>query len=442
MRQTILTDECKSCHHNTNLARQSGSVVLVCLLLLALISSLGMIALSTTDFELNQAAKRKASMQAFYAAESGLAEAMRRLRELPSANDYIGDTAVPHDVDWSAYILTSADWESSGDPSYDSSLRNYIPTAGNPTGTTIQANSKQVHIDYFVRIRHKREYDSEQAGHTPGYPHYIDNDAVSSPNSDASRGGIIYYGYGDAASPSKAVQFTPSSATQHSPVEIVTVYGMSGDNVKGVEAEIVRHPGLKVLGAIYSEGDFTGNGNAATISGADNCGVVADIPAIYNLDPATTSVMGGTINGTVEQGTNDLDLGAYIDAMKSSSVSTITLTADVNGDTYGAPGDFVTVYSETSGNVGGLKMSNVTGYGNLVIEGDLEMGGGFTWYGLVVATGTIRFNGGGLGVNIVGAVMAESTVTVNGGLEIYYDSCKVGDAINVLGYKLINWRQL
>ncbi len=217
---------------------------------------------------------------------------------------------------------------------------------------------------------------------------------------------------------------------------------MSGNNVTVIEAEIVRNPGLKVLGAIYSEGDFTGNGNAATISGADNCGTVADIPAIYNLDPATTSIMGGTINGTVEHGTDDLDLGGYVDTLKSSSASMTTLTEDVNNDTYGAPGNFVTVYSETSGNAGGLKMSNVTGYGNLIIEGDLEMGGGFTWNGLVIVTGTVRFNGGGAGVNIVGAVMAENTVTVNGGLEIYYDSCNVGDAINVLGYKLINWRQI
>ena len=120
----------------------------------------------------------------------------------------------------------------------------------------------------------------------------------------------------------------------------------------------------------------------------------------------------------------------------------ITLNADVNGASYGSPGSFVTVYSETSGNVGGLKMSNVYGYGNLIVDGDLTLGGGFNWTGLVVVTGTVTFNGGGSGVNIVGAVMSGDAVSLNGGLEIYYDSCAVGESLSSLGYDLLNWRQL
>lgn len=216
---------------------------------------------------------------------------------------------------------------------------------------------------------------------------------------------------------------------------------MIGDSLKIIRVEAARNPGIKVLGAIYSEGDFTGNGNAATISGVDRCGLSVDIPAIYNLAPAITTVMSGTIEGTVEQGTSDLDLAGYVDALKSSS-QLITLTADVNGGSYGSPGNVVSVYSETSGNVNGLKMSNINGYGNLIIEGDLIMGGGFNWTGLVIVTGTLTFNGGGSGVNIVGAVMSENSVTLNGGLEIYYDSCAVSDALNAFGYKVLSWKQL
>lgn len=435
----------KSVHkmRRTRLAtsNERGSVVLLCLVILLMVTSFGMIALHTTDSELQAAGQRKAAVTSFFAAESGLAEAMRRLKELPSSSDYLGDAAAPHDPDWSAYLLTDSSWETTDDPSYDTSLTNYIPITSDLTNTTVQANSKQSEINYFVRIRHKREYDAELAGHTPSYPHYVDNDVFTTPNSDAARGGIVYYGYGDPAQPTRAVQFTPSSATKHHPVEILTAYGRDGDEFRVIEAEVVRNPGIKVLSAIYSEGDFTGNGNAATISGADQCGFVDDVPAIYNLDPATTSVMGGTIDGMVENGLDDLDLSSYIDSLKSTSTPLVTLTADVNGDTYGSAGSPVTVYSETSGNVGGLKMSNITGYGNLIIEGDLVMGGGFIWTGLVVVTGTVSFNGGGTGVNIAGAVMAENTMSVNGGLEIYYDSCAIDNAISVLGYKTINWRQ-
>jgi hypothetical protein len=422
--------------------RDRGSVLVICLLIMTLLSLFGMIALNVTSVELKAAGKQKLSLQSFFSAESGISEAMRRLKVKSASPDYIGDAAALVVPNWSAYILTSGSWTTADDPSYDSTLTNYIPLSGNPTNTTIQANSQQSDIAYFARIRHKREYDAEQSGHTTGYPHYFDNDGTTVANSDVSRGNIIYYGYGDPSQAGKAVQFTSSSATQHYPVEIITTYGISGDSMKITEVEAIRNPGIAVVGAIYSEGDLSGNGNSATVSGADNCGIVADVPAIYTLDPATSSISGASIVGLLDHGTDDLDLGNYVDTLKDATSSMITLTADVNVDTYGSAGNFVTVYSETSGNVGGLKMSNVDGFGNLIIDGDLTLGGGFTWTGLVVVTGTVTFNGGGSGVNITGAVMSGDAVTLNGGLEIYYDSCAVGESLSALGYDLINWRQL
>lgn len=419
-----------------------GSVLLVCLFILSLMSIIGMIALNATNNELKAAGRQKASLQSFFAAEAGTSEAMRRLQERSSSSDHLGDTAIPLIPNWSAYLLTDNSWTTSDDPYYDGGLTNYVPTSGSFTNTTIQANSKQSDIAYFVRIRHKREYDAEKAGHTTSYPHYFDDDGSTVANSSASRGNIIYYGYGDPAQATTALQFTTSGATQHSPVEIITTYGIRGGSVTVTEADVRRNPGLAVVGAIYSEGDFTGNGSSATVSGVDNCGNVSDVPAIYTLDPATTSISGASVVGVIDNGTDDLDLGDYVDTLKQDSSSLITLATDVNGATYGNAGGFVTVYSETSGNVGGLKMSNIDGYGTLIVEGDLTMGGGFDWTGLVVVTGTLTFNGGGSGVNITGAVMSGGTVSLNGGLEIYYDSCAVGDSLNLLGYELINWRQL
>lgn len=422
--------------------RDRGSILLICLLIMSLLSIFGMIALNVTSTELQAVGKQKMALQSFFSAESGLSETMRRLKASPSSPDYMGDAAALVVPNWSAYLLTSDTWSTAEDPSYDPDLTNYIPIPGNLTNTTIQANSKQSVIRYFVRIRHKREYDAEQSGHTNGYPHYFDNDGTTLENTDVSRGNVIYYGYGDPSQQAKAVQFTSSTATQHHPVEIVTTFGLDGNRLSVTEAEVSRNPGIPVVGAIYSEGDLSGNGNAATISGADNCGVVADVPAIYTLDPATSSISGASVLGVVEHGTDDLELGTYVDTLKESTSSMVTLTADVNGDTYGGVGSFVTVYSETSGNVGGLKMSNVDGFGNLIIDGDLTLGGGFTWTGLVVVTGTVTFNGGGSGVNITGAVMSGDAIDLNGGLEIYYDSCAVGESLSALGYDLLNWRQL
>jgi hypothetical protein len=422
--------------------RDRGSILLICLLIMSLLSIFGMIALNVTNKELQAVGQQKVALQSFFSAESGLSEAMRRLKASPSSPDYLGDAAALVVPNWSAYLLTSDSWSTADDPSYDSDLTNYIPIIGDLTNTLIQANSKQSDLRYFVRIRHKREYDAEQAGHTTGYPHYFDNDGTTLDNTDVSRGNVIYYGYGDPSRQAKALQFTSSTATQHHPVEIVTTYGINGDRLNVAEAEVIRNPGIPVVGAIYSEGDLSGNGNSATISGADHCGVMADVPAIYTLDPAASSISGASVVGVVDHGTDDLELGSYVDTLKESTSSMVTLTADVNGDIYGSAGSFVTVYSETSGNVGGLKMSNVEGFGNLIIDGDLTLGGGFTWTGLVVVTGTVTFNGGGSGVNITGAVMSGDAVSLNGGLEIYYDSCAVSESLSALGYRMVNWRQL
>ena len=419
-----------------------GSVLLICLCIMALLSIFGLIAIDATTTELKAAGSQKVSLQSFFAAESGISEAMRRLKESSSSSDYMGDTATPLVPNWSAYLLTADSWTTADDSHYDSGLTNYIPTSSSFTNTTIQANSKQSNISYFVRIRHKREYDADQSGNAISYPHYFDDDGSTASSTSAAQGNIVYYGYGDSSRSTTALQFTTSSATKHFPVEIITTYGMSGDSFNVTEAEVFRNPGIAVVGAIYSEGDLTGNGNSATISGVDHCGSGPDLPAIYTLDPATSSISGVTVDGAIESGTDDLDLGNYVDVMKDSTSSMTTLSADVNGATYGSAGGFVTVYSETSGNVGGLNMRNVDGHGTLIVEGDLTMGGGFTWTGLVVVTGTLTFNGGGSGVNITGAVMSQDAVDLNGGLEISYDSCVVNEAFSSLSYELINWRQL
>jgi len=84
--------------------------------------------------------------------------------------------------------------------------------------------------------------------------------------------------------------------------------------LKVTETEVVRNPGIPVIGAIYSEVNLSGNGSSATISGADNCGIVADVTVIYTLDPATSSISREIVIGVVDHGGDDLDLGNYNDS--------------------------------------------------------------------------------------------------------------------------------
>ena len=97
---------------------------------------------------------------------------------------------------WSAYILTSGTWTTADDLEYDSNYQNYFPSDTNFTSTTASVNTLQstVDVDYFVKIKHKREYDAEQAGHTTTNTHYDDGDGNLGTNPISAPGSIVYYG--------------------------------------------------------------------------------------------------------------------------------------------------------------------------------------------------------------------------------------------------------
>ena len=200
---------------------------------------------------------------------------------------------------------------------------------------------------------------------------------------------------------------------------------------------------------VYSKGDVTGNGSSLTINGSDACSQETALGPIYTKDPATTTLNGSpTLSGspsTPQHGTLDLDIQGLIDSLKPST--TTTLTEDQNSGTYGTTSNYVTVYSDTSAplNNQGLKLQNVTGYGILLVKGDLVLGGGFTWNGLIYATGSVTLNGGGgAGINVYGQIYAGTSsvtdVTINGGNTLGYDSCKIKKALSSQAFKVVSWK--
>jgi len=433
------------------LKNETGSVLVLALLILSLLTIMGVTAVNTGNTELHLAGNHAVSVAALYAAESGAVEAIERLRGESSDANYAGDPAASSDQWWSAYLLSQQGWQpASDDPDYDISYQNYIPTTADHTNTTVTANSLQTDISYLVKIRHKREYDAEQAGHTVSSIHYYDGDGGTSTHSAAAPGNIIYNGYGDPSNPSTIVKFTTGAATDSQPVEIITAYGLSsnyqGQSIQKIEVEVVRNPGPKINSALYAKGDVTGNGSSMNISGNDNCGVAAAKPPVYTKDPAVVILNGApTLGGnppTPQSGTEDIDIESFVDQLKGSA--TQTLTADQSAVAFGSSTDFVTVYSDTANpfNVNGLKLQGVTGYGMLLVEGDLVLGGGFAWNGVILVTGTLTFNGGGSGINITGAVLANQTVDVNGNVFIQYDSCMKEKAMNAASMQIVSWRKI
>jgi hypothetical protein len=88
----------------------------------------------------------------------------------------------------------------------------------------------------------------------------------------------------------------------------------------------------------------------------------------------------------------------------------------------------------------------LTGYGILLVDSDLELGGGFTWYGPIVVTGSVTLNGGGgEGINIHGQILSGTStltdVTLNGGNVIQYNSCELKKAFAGQPLVVLNWKQ-
>lgn len=427
---------------------ERGSVINIALIVLLLLTVIGFAASYSTNTEMKISANFKSDSVAFYAAEGALEEARARLRGSKDSDYFAGDPSSPSQPLWISYIYTTESlWEPSEEPNYSSSYQNNIPTKTDPLSKSAASNSLATGMSYLVKIRHKKEYDAEVAGHSATTPHYFDNDGFTGSHTAASQGNIIYYGYGDPLNPMTIGAFTTAAPTEFKPVEIVTAYGFKGKSVKMLEIEVAKNPGPKVIATIYAKDDVTGNGSSLSVDGTDNCGVASPKPPIYTKNPATTTLHGSspTMNGNPASpvtGSDNVDIAGYVDSMKGGA--TVRLNSDQNNGTIGSLSNFVTAYSDTSSpfNVGGLKMNNVTGYGLLLVDGDLTLGGGFEWYGIVLVTGTVTFNGGGSGVNIRGAVLGHQTVDINGGLDIRYDSCMVDNAMNTQAPTTLSWKEI
>ena len=203
---------------------------------------------------------------------------------------------------------------------------------------------------------------------------------------------------------------------------------------------------------IYSKDNVTVSGSSIEINGTDAspaCGGSGLAP-IYTMDPATTTQNGNPIltgsPATPQQGNTDIDLEAYVETLKSGA--SVTLTSDVSNGTYGSASNFVTVYADATGTQadGELKLTNATGYGILLVKGDLEFAGNLNWNGLIIVTGKIKTTGGGSDAkNILGQVYGGKSdlgdSTLSGSVTVSYHSCNVKNALASQPLKLVNWKQ-
>jgi hypothetical protein len=80
-----------------------------------------------------------------------------------------------------------------------------------------------------------------------------------------------------------------------------------------------------------------------------------------------------------------------------------------------------------------FKITGDRGQGVLLADGDLELTGGFEWYGLILVKGSFKITG--TGAKVFGAVIAQNGATVDdntlsGNTHITYSTCAISKALN------------
>ena len=241
------------------------------------------------------------------------------------------------------------------------------------------------------------------------------------------------------------------STTDANKRALLTSIATGPNNSRAIVQTVIQvFPMVSSPSTIYTKGDVTGNGSSLTVSGNDACNGGTNLGSIYakgDWNPNGSPTLTGNPATPTENGTLDLDIAGMISALKASANE--TLTADTNNQTYGSSTNNKIVYSNTSSpnNVNGLKLNNVTGWGILLVDGDLELGGGFNWNGIIIATGAVKLNGGGgpNAVNIAGQLLSGTStvtdITLNGSNNITYNSCYVKKATAQAPLKVSSWKQ-
>jgi hypothetical protein len=202
---------------------------------------------------------------------------------------------------------------------------------------------------------------------------------------------------------------------------------------------------------IYSKDNVTLSGSSIEIAGNDagNCGG-GNLSPVYTKDPATTTQNGQpTLSGnpaTPQHGSTDIDLQGYVDALKGGA--NYTLTADSSNSTFGSSSNYVTVCADAAGTQADqeLRLNNVTGYGTLIVKGNLQLAGNINWHGIIIVTGIVTSSGGGSDAkNIQGQMYSGSSAlgdtAISGSITVEYNSCDVKKSLSNQPMKVVNWKQ-
>ena len=354
------------------LGEERGIVVVLGMLLLLVATVIGISSLNTSTYDIRISGNQRASVQAFYVAEAGINEFMGRFR--PSATNQISDSD-PFNPAWNI-LLAKAPGKGAAQVGYVSGAPNSI-------------SSLQNEMDFGVEIKHKTDETNQ----------------------------VTTYG--------------------GAPVYILKSHGFTADGgYKVLEVELIRSPNYDPPSAVYSEKPVHIRGSSTYINGDDLCGPTKK-PGVTTTTAAIPPIIKSgnpSINGSPPEVTQastpppaELQLKEMLDYLKGAADfkydfnenQTLTGYSDLWGTPTSSDKTVPIIYTGPMNivylNLQGTRTLKLTGdshgAGILLVEGNLEINGGFTWYGIILATGSVGYIDGGQ-KNVTGGIMTAGSATM------------------------------
>jgi hypothetical protein len=389
------------------LGREKGIALVIGMLLLLIVTLIGISALNNSTYDLLISGNERASVQAFYVAEAGINEFMGRFRD--GATDQIPDND-PSNPNWKV-LLAKYPGKGAIQIGYVSGDPNSIP-------------SLQHQLDFGVEIEHK----------------------IDGTNQVVQYGGV--------------------------PIYLLKSYGFTADGGnKVLEVELVKSPKYDPPSALYSEMPVHIQGSSIYINGNDGCGTTnkPGIITTTTTTPPITESGNPSINGLppkVVLASNPspiiLPIQEMLDYLKEGAHFKYSYNENqaLNGysDSWGTPtssdttvpitytGPMNIVYFNMNGDKTLILAGDSHGAGILLVEGNLEINGGFTWYGIILVTGAVKYIGSGQ-KNVTGGIMVgeNATIGMNIGEKAGIIYCsEVSDKLKeiVPPLKITRWREL
>lgn len=456
------------------------------LLILTLIG-LAMLTRATTEVLINDNFKRAKAN--YLTAEAGTEEA--RFRLTPTAAGNRIDTAFSDLTASTRVVYIRAN--GSIDPTNQSSSNKYRD-AEYTTISSRGASGTQTTVTSTIYGQTPTYHSSIMTGTVPfawvKITRKTETLAGQNVDADGSNQNTSVY-YGPTLATGAVSQYVKDAAsaltrdhTQSNPVYLLTAMAVDGTGAqRKIQTEVVVPPPISANAAVdsYQNVDFQGNLN---ISGHDECHPGNTAYSVYGVsspgtidNPNGPQVVVGTdppppalpgspslcpscswswdVPTLINQYKNNPLFKSITDPATGVSCSGSPVSCSGSNAQLGTPPNLPPPLTPTNTPVpkfyyspGDLHLTanNTTGYGILIVDGDVTFNGGVYFEGIIIAKGTFNFTGGGgNSINIRGAIIAgdsvsDTTSDLGGSIEVQYNSCSIANVFTQMPMTVLTFK--